>query len=331
MVVPVGKYAMLGPAQPLRRMIHIPSGHVRLGSERYYPEEAPLRDADIAEFWIDTHPVTNRAFAQFVRETGYVTVAERPLDPAQYPGVEPRALKPGALVFRKPRTKVSLNDWSGWWVYKPGAHWRRPDGRNNVFKGRLDHPVVAVAFEDAQAYAHWAGKELPNEAEWEYAARGGLIGAEFAWGDEFTPGGRHMANTWQGEFPYENLVADGFEGTSPVGSFPPNGYGLYDMAGNVWEWTTDWYSAEPGLVKTKSCCTAADGEAQRRSFDPALPGVAIPRKVVKGGSFLDARIYCQIYRPAARQPQMIDTAAQHIGFRCVVRDRAALRNSIPTN
>lgn len=304
----------------LAGMVCIPAGHARLGSARHYPEEAPVREVDVAAFWIDTHPVTNRAFGRFVRETGYVTVAERPLDPAQYPGVDPKALKPGALVFKKPRGRVHLDDWTNWWVYTPGAQWRRPDGKNNVFKGKQDHPVVNVAFEDAQAYASWAGKDLPTESEWEYAARGGLDGAEFVWGDEFTPGGRYMANTWQGEFPLENLASDGFEGTSPVGSFPPNNFGLFDMAGNVWEWTTDWYPANGLPAKTKSCCVAGDAQAREASFDPALPNVRIPRKVVKGGSFLCAPNYCLRYRPAARQPQMIDTAAVHIGFRCVVRE-----------
>ncbi|HEY4123923.1 MAG TPA: SUMF1/EgtB/PvdO family nonheme iron enzyme, partial [Rhizomicrobium sp.] len=204
-------------------MVRIPAGHVRLGSDRHYPEEAPLREAEVEGFWIDAHPVTNRDFGRFVRETGYVTVAERPLDPAQYPGADPKALKPGALVFKRARGCVDLDDWANWWRYTPGAHWRRPDGKNNVFKGRQDHPAVAIAFEDALAYANWAGKDLPTETEWEYAARGGLVGAEFVWGDEFMPGGRHMANTWQGQFPYENLATDGFEGTSPVGAFPPNG------------------------------------------------------------------------------------------------------------
>jgi formylglycine-generating enzyme required for sulfatase activity len=269
---------------------------------------------------MDAHPVTNRAFAKFVRETGYVTVAERPLDPASYPGIDPKSLKPGAMVFRKSRGPVDLGNWRNWWDYVRGAHWRKPEGKENVFRGRQDHPVVDIAYEDALAYADWIGKMLPSEAEWEYGARGGLVDAEFVWGDVFMPDGRHMANTWQGRFPYENLAEDGYEGTSPVGSFPANGYGLHDMAGNVWEWTTDWYLSDSRPQAAKSCCTAAQDSAERaRSFDPALPDIKIPRKVIKGGSFLCAPDYCSRYRPAARQPQMIDTAAPHIGFRCIVR------------
>lgn len=299
-------------------MVAISAGRFLMGSSRHYPEEAPVREVDVAAFQIDIGPVTNREFARFVTATGYVTVAERPLDPAKYPGVDPKALKPGALVFKQPKENVDLHNWSQWWTYVRGAHWRRPESRENVFKGRQDHPVVDVAYEDALAYAHWAGKDLPTEAEWEYAARGGLVGAEFVWGDEFLPGGKHMANTWQGEFPRKNPSNEGFYGTSPVATFPPNGYGLYDMAGNVWEWTKDWFLVGFGAPPEKSCCGTGD-QAPDGSFDPALPAITIPRRVVKGGSFLCAPNYCRRYRPAARQPQMIDTAAAHIGFRCVRR------------
>jgi sulfatase modifying factor 1 len=230
-------------------------------------------------------------------------------------------LKPGSLVFRKTRAPVDLRDIRNWWSWKAGAYWRQPEGKGSSVAGRLDHPVVQVAFEDARAYAHWAGKTLPTETEWEFAARGGLDGAEFVWGTELTPDGCHMANTWQGEFPWQNLCADGFERTSPVGAFPPNGYGLFDMAGNVWEWTTDWFRArhEPGV--SSPCCVPdnpRNGPVET-SCDPAQPQIRIPRKVVKGGSFLCAPNYCRRYRPAARHAQMIDSGMSHIGFRCVIR------------
>lgn len=301
-------------------MARIPAGCFRMGSERHYPEERPARDVEVGAFKIDVHPVTNRQFAGFVAATGYVSVAERPLDPARYPGIEPRALKPGALAFMRPAARVELGDWAQWWVYVRGAHWRRPEGRSSVFPQRLDHPVVDVAYEDALAYAHWVGKDLPTEAEWEYAARGGLDGAKFVWGDELTPGGLHMANTWQGEFPYDDRGEDGFRGTSPVGAFPANGYGLLDMAGNVWEWTKDWFLVGEAAAADQPCCgPVPSGKPPAASYDPAFPQIRIPRKVVKGGSFLCAPNYCARYRPAARQPQMIDTAAAHIGFRCVIR------------
>jgi formylglycine-generating enzyme required for sulfatase activity len=217
------------------------------------------------------------------------------------------------MVFRQPKGPVAAPHWSQWWTYVAGACWRRPEGAGTIFRGRLDHPVVCVAYADALAYARWAGKDLPSEAQWEYAARGGLDGAEFTWGDEPTPDGRHMANAWQGAFPWRNDAADGFERTAPVGSFPPNGFGLYDMAGNVWEWTTSWYA---GQTAPSSPCCAAPDEPPPDSFDPAQPEIRIPRKVVKGGSYLCDANYCYRFRPAARQPQMIDTATTHIGFRC---------------
>jgi formylglycine-generating enzyme len=277
-----------------------------MGSEAFYPEERPVRHVEVDGFWMDEHPVTAAEFRRFVRETGYVTVAERPLDPADYPSADPDLLVPGSLVFRKSSGPVRLDDWSTWWEYKPGAFWKRPTGRGSTINGRDRHPVVQVGYEDAEAYAAWVGKELPTEAEWEYAARGGLDGAVFSWGDEEYPDGRPMANTWQGRFPWENLRADGHEGTSPVGSFPPNGYGLYDMCGNVWEWTTDPYTS--GHAE-KPCCAPR-----------VLPGERFPRKVIKGGSHLCAPSYCLRYRPAARQSETVDTATSHIGFRCVVRD-----------
>lgn len=302
-------------------MSWIPGGTFVMGADHAYPEEAPAHPVCVDGFWIDRCPVTNREFAGFVAATGYRTVAERPLNAADYPGALPHLLKPGALVFHKTRGPVDLRDMRNWWAWKPGAYWRHPEGQGSSVAGRLEHPVVQVAFEDAEAYARWAGKELPTESEWEFAARGGLDGAEFVWGSEFAPGGRQMANTWQGEFPWQNLAADGFERTSPVGSFPANGYGLCDMAGNVWEWTTDWFSSRHPADALSPCCMPANprGGSIEASYDEAQPQIRIPRKVVKGGSFLCAPNYCRRYRPAARHAQMIDSGMSHIGFRCVIR------------
>jgi formylglycine-generating enzyme len=226
---------------------------------------------------------------------------------------------PASVVFNKPRQRVDLRDCHNWWIYVPGANWRHPEGPASSLKGKAKHPVVHIAYEDAEAFAAWIGKELPTEAEWEFAARGGLSGAEFVWGNEFTPSGKHMANTWQGEFPWQNLKEDGFEGTAPVKSFPSNGYGLYEMAGNVWEWTTDWYQEHSEVVQ--SCCASFNpkGGDQEKSYDPNLPKIRIPRKVMKGGSYLCAPNYCRRYRPAARMAQPIDTSTCHLGFRCIVR------------
>ena len=237
-----------------RGMAHIPGGVFRMGSDRHYPEEAPSHLVKVDGFWIDRTPVTNREFRKFVNATGYVTFAEIAPDAKDYPGALPHMLKAGSLVFTPPKFAVDLSDWSQWWNFKFGANWRRPYGPRSTISGLDDHPVVHVAYRDAEAYAVWAGKALPTEAEWEFAARGGLDGVEYAWGDEFTPGGRHMANTWQGAFPHENTRVDGFARTSPVGSFPANGYGLYDMIGNVWEWTADFWSSRHPVDAAKPCC-----------------------------------------------------------------------------
>jgi formylglycine-generating enzyme len=308
-------------AHPTREMAWIEGGEFRMGSDAHYPEEAPAHRVRVNGFFIDPCPVTNRQFAAFVAATGYRTVAERVPDPADYPGALPHMLKPGSLVFHKTRGPVDLRNISNWWEWKPGAYWRHPEGKGSSVAARLDHPVVQVALEDAEAYARWTGKVLPTEAEWEFAARGGLDGAEFVWGDEFAPEGRQMANTWQGEFLWQNLRADGFERTSPVGVFPANGYGLFDMAGNVWEWTTDWFSACHLLNTESPCCIASNprGAPVEASLDAAQPQWSIPRKVVKGGSFLCAPNYCRRYRPAARHAQPIDSGMSHVGFRCVVR------------
>jgi formylglycine-generating enzyme required for sulfatase activity len=292
-----------------------------MGSDRHYPEEAPAHEVSVDGFWIDRTPVTNRDFLKFVNATGYTTLAELKPDPEDYPGALPHMLHAGSLVFSPPRHQVDLRDWSQWWNFKFGANWRRPYGPRSSIAGLHDHPVVHVAYRDAEAYARWAGKELPTEAEWEYAARGGSDGAEFAWGDEFAPGGRHMANTWQGNFPHENLKTDGYERTSPVGAFPPNGHGLYDMIGNVWEWTADWYSLRHAADMAMACCIPLNprGAREEASYDECNPSLRIARKVVKGGSHLCAPNYCRRYRPAARHAQPIDTGMSHVGFRCVVR------------
>jgi len=302
-------------------MVWIPGGMFRMGSNRHYPEEAPVHRVAVDSFWIDRTPVTNRQFKEFVRATDHVTFAELRPDPKNYPGFLPHLMFAGSLVFRPPKHPVDLHDWSQWWTLLRGANWRRPYGPKSNINGIDDHPVVHVTFDDALAYAKWAGKVLPTEAEWEFAARGGLSGAEYAWGDEFIPGGKHMANTWQGNFPHENQCQDRFARTSPVTTFPPNGYGLYDMVGNVWEWTTDWWSAHHEADVLKACCIPKNprGGPEAASYDSCLPEIKIPRKVLKGGSHLCAPNYCRRYRPAARHAEPVDTSTSHVGFRCVVR------------
>ncbi len=319
-----------GPAAPPRPrsgparsdMVRIEGGTFRMGSDRHYPEEAPVHRVMVGGFWMDRTPVTNRAFREFVEATGHVTVAEVAPDPQDYPGALPHMLKAGSLVFSPPAYPVGLSDWSRWWHFEFGADWRHPRGPGSSIDGLDDHPVVHVAYADAEAYARWAGKALPTEAEWEYAARGGLDQAEFAWGDEFTPDGRPMANTWQGAFPFRNTREDGYERTSPVDAFPPNGYGLLDMIGNVWEWTTDFYGPRHPADAPKPCCIPVNprGGAESGSYDPRQPRIRIPRRVLKGGSHLCAPSYCRRYRPAARHAQPVDSSAGHVGFRCVVRE-----------
>lgn len=305
-------------------MIQIPGGTFRMGSDKHYPEEAPSHRVTVAPFLIDATPVTNAQFREFVKATGYVTWAEIDPDPKDYPGALPHMLKAGGLVFTPPKRVDGLRDWSQWWRFTFGAFWRRPYGKGSHIGGLDEHPVVQIAFKDAEAYARWAGKELPTEAEWEFAARGGLEDAEFAWGDAFTPGGKHMANTWQGNFPVENDQADGWARTSPVRSFPVNGYGVHDMIGNTWEWTTDWYSPKHQADAQKACCIPENprGAPLEASYDPRQPDIRIPRKVLKGGSHLCAPSYCRRYRPAARHAEPVDTSTSHVGFRCVVRQRS---------
>jgi formylglycine-generating enzyme len=307
-------------------MVFIEGGTFRMGSDRHYAEEAPVHRVAVDGFWIDRTPVTNLQFGAFVSATKYVTAAERPLNATDYPGVQRQMLRAASLIFVPPDHLVALNDWARWWRLEFGAYWRRPYGPGSSCGGLDHHPVVHIAYEDALAYANWAGKDLPTEAEWEFAARGGLDGADYAWGDTFMPEGRPMANTWHGHFPHENTKADGFERTSPVGNFPPNGYGLFDMIGNVWEWTSGFYSPKHRAEAPKACCIAhnprnLDGDASG-GRNPASSD--IPCHVIKGGSHLCAPNYCQRFRPSARQGQPVDSATSHIGFRCVVRKSAEI-------
>jgi formylglycine-generating enzyme len=310
---------------PPTGMAWVPGGTFRMGSADFYPEERPVHPVTVGGFWMDEHPVTVAEYRRFVKATGYRTLAQRPLDPAAYTGADPALLVPGSLVFQPSTGPVDLRDYRNWWEYVPGAQWRHPRGPGSGVRDREQHPVTHIAYEDAAAYAGWVGKDLPTEAEWEYAARGGLDGAVFAWGDDFAPGGRMMANTWQGQFPWQNLLTDGYEATSPVGVFPANGYGLFDMTGNVWEWTQDYYTARHVVPAPGGCCAPASqrGAPAAPTGGFAGPGPQIPRRVIKGGSHLCAPNYCLRYRPAARQGEAIDTSTCHLGFRCVIREDRA--------
>lgn len=273
-----------------------------MGSDAFYSEEGPVVDVTVAPFKIDPTPVTNREFAQFVDATGYVTVAERELQTADFPNAVDLNTAPGSLVFTPTSGPVDLRDWRQWWRWVAGAHWRMPSGPGSSIGNLDDHPVVQVSFEDASTYASWAGKRLPTESEWEFAARGGLDGATFAWGEEAQHEGTLRANTWQGVFPYENTGALGWIGTSPVGTFPPNGFGLFDVTGNVWEWTSSPWSFRHETASSCQCSPAPVDQAAGR--------------VLKGGSHLCAPEYCLRYRPAARSQQSDDSSTTHIGFRC---------------
>ncbi|WP_188241636.1 MULTISPECIES: formylglycine-generating enzyme family protein [Microbacterium] len=293
-------------------MVLLPGGSFTMGSDDFYPDERPAHEASVDPFWIDTHQVTNAAFSEFVADTGYLTVAERGLDPADFPDVDLDDLAPGSMVFTPATGPVDLRDWRQWWRWQPGAQWRHPEGPDSSIDGRMSHPVVQVAFEDAAAYAAWRGKRLPTEAEFEYAARGGTATA-FAWGDEAYPGGVAQANSWLGRFPYD-VQGDHGGSTAPVGSYPANGFGLFDAIGNVWEWTTDYY-----LPRHRFPTTAAlyrEHRPELLAAASAEPGSRMPRRVLKGGSYLCSPDYCLRFRPAARSPQADDSAATHIGFRC---------------
>jgi formylglycine-generating enzyme required for sulfatase activity len=300
---------MSAAVQMFKDMVELPGGSFRMGDTRFYPEERPVREVTVGGFWIDRHPVTVAEFRRFVKATGHVTWAERAPEADDYPGADPDLLVPGSLVFQKAAGPVDLTDFRNWWAWVPGADWRHPEGPESNVGGHERHPVTHVTHGDAKAYAEWAGKSLPTEEEWEYAARGGLDGAIFTWGDDAAPKGRMMANFWQGEFPWQNLLLDRYEGTSPVESYPPNGFGLYDMCGNVWEWTDDLF--DPTRTNGAPACCAPQ--------NPQTVEERYPRRVIKGGSHLCAANYCLRYRPAARQSETTDTSTAHIGFRCVVR------------
>ena len=309
-----------------KNMVWVPGGDFLMGSEDFYPEERPVHTAHVGGFWMDAHPVTVAEFRRFVKATGHVTVAETAPEAVDFPDATADQLVPGSLVFTPPGQRVSLDDFRAWWAWVPGAQWRHPEGPGSTLNGRELHPVTHVAYADALAYASWAGKELPTEPEWEFAARGGLEGAVYAWGDEVTPRGRQMANTWQGDFPVHNDVLDGYERTSPVGAFPPNGYGLVDMTGNVWEWTCQDYTSSHAAAASDHGPAAVAGGCCAPRAPPTLTlrphGVrrgARRLKVIKGGSHLCAPNYCLRYRPAARQSQTLDTSTSHLGFRCISR------------
>lgn len=306
----------------LTELVEVPAGEFTMGADDSEPEERPARRVAVSRFAMERHPVTNEQYAAFVDQTGYRTVAEHPLDPAAFPGAPAENLQPGSMVFTPTSAPVDLRHLSQWWAWTVGACWRHPDGPDSSWRDRAPHPVVHVAHEDAAAYAAWAGRDLPTEAQWERAARGGNDGLRFSWGDVPMPDGRRLAKYWEGDFPWHNDPSDGFERTAPVDTYPPNAFGLVDLTGNVWEWTDDWYGeARPD---GGGCCIPRDprGPGREASFDPRQPQFRIPRKVIKGGSFLCADEYCQRYRPSARRPQMIDTGMSHIGFRCIARSIA---------
>ena len=301
-------------------MIWIPEGSFTMGGvgEQAMSDELPLHDVKIDGFWMDKTEVTNEEFSRFAMATNYVTVAERPLSARTTPGLLPEFEgKTASLCFRAPKPGEQADSAYQWWEPVIGANWRHPTGANSDLKGLEKHPVVHVCYEDAEKYCAWAGKRLPTEAEWEYAARGGLVAKAYVWGSEMRPDGRWMANTWQGHFPNEHVVQDGFAGTAPVGSFPPNGYGLYDMAGNVWEWTSDWYRPDTYALLAKNPSREArhNPKGPTDSVDPDEPGVQ--KKVTRGGSFMCSDNYCRGYRPSARMKTSPDTGLQNTGFRCV--------------
>lgn len=299
-------------------MVLIDGGRFKMGIEHpMMPEGAPVHDVRVSPFYIGKTEVTNAEFAEFVEATGYVTVAERPIDPSDFPGVDESVLVPGSAVFESPSQPARSEDVRQWWEFRSGASWRRPEGPDSDIEQRMDHPVIHVAWEDATAYAEWVGGRLPTEAEWEFAARSGLEAAEFTWGDEPEAANNYLANTFQGDFPYNNTAADGYTAAAPVKSFPANGYGLYDMSGNVWEWVSDWY--DPTYYGQLA---AADAPADNPSGPPEAPGGSPPMKVQKGGSFLCTDQYCGRYRPGARGRGDPQTSSNHLGFR-VAQDVAS--------
>ena len=291
---------------PDRSEVHIPGGTFQMGSTEFYEEEGPVHQETVAAFWIDTYDVTNGDFAKFVAATHYVTDAERKPDPPDYPDIPKDKLVPGGAAFTPPAGGVrTMEDPMQWWSFVPGANWRHPDGPDSTIKRRDNEPVVQVSYNDALAYAKWVGRELPTEAQYEYAARGGLDGKTYGWGDELTPGGKHQANVWQGTFPTNNTGADGFTGRAPDGCFPANGYGLYDMIGNVWKWTASLYD------------TKAKSDMSEMPMSHMSTPASRVMRTIKGGSFLCAPNYCRRYRPAARQSQETGFSSAHLGFRTV--------------
>jgi formylglycine-generating enzyme len=304
------------PGEAPEGMKWIPGGEFWMGSVAEQMKDAlPWHRVYVDGYWIDTTEVTNEQFARFVSATGYVTVAERKPRAEDYPNARPENLVPGAVVFSPPDRAVELDNHFRWWNYVAAANWRHPEGPNSDIKRRMNHPVVQIAYEDALAYCKWAGKRLPTEAEFEFASRGGLNRKRYAWGDEFMPGGKHMANTFQGHFPDSNTGEDGYKGTAPVGTFPANAYGLFDMAGNVWEWTSDWYRADYYQTLAATGEIARNPQGPAESLDPGEPGV--PKRVQRGGSFLCTDQYCERYIAGGRGKGELDTGTNHLGFRCV--------------
>lgn len=319
------------PGEAPEGMVWVPGGKFTMGSEDATAthNEGPAYTVEVSGFWMDTHEVTNAEYRAFVEATGYQTVAERAIEweeiKKQLPPGTPRppdhVLQPGSLIFAPPHQAVPLDDYSRWWTWQTGADWQHPHGPGSSIEGKDNFPVVHIAYEDAQAYAEWAGKRLPTEAEWEYAARGGNSNLPFAWGDELTPSGKYLANFFQGDFPYNNSGQDGFAGAAPIKSFKPNGYGLYDMIGNVWEWSADWYRPDTH-ARQASVAACKDPTGPESSYDPSEPYAE--KRVIKGGSFLCSEQYCSNYRPSARMATATDSGQEHLGFRCVKDAHAQL-------
>lgn len=323
--LPTDALALLPPSQAPDGMAWVPGGEFSLGCSdpRGIPyggnnpmaDARPIHRVTVKSFWMDVAEVTNEQFAEFVKETNYVTIAEIPPRAEDFPGAPAENLVAGSIVFTPPDRSVSLDNHLQWWRYVPGADWQHPSGPGSSIEGHENEPVVHIAFPDAEAYANWAGKRLPTEAEWEFAARGGQAGQVYPWGDQFRPEGRWMANTWQGRFPSENSAADGFAGLAPVRHYPPNGYGLYDMSGNVWEWCADWYRPDTYQRQQRGESSSKNPTGPDTSFDPQEPG--IPKRVQRGGSFLCTDQYCSRYIVGTRGKGDISSGCNHIGFRCV--------------